>query len=68
MKNNIVNHMGNKAAIQTIDGNTVVFDKNGEVIFNRPRSQQMIAIAHTLYMAEKYYDHYIEIERKKSLE
>lgn len=35
-------------------GDIVVIGKTGKEVFRRPDSQQIISIAHAIYMAEKY--------------
>lgn len=43
-----------KADIKRVGKNIIVTDKKGKTIFSQPRSEQVIAVAHSLYMYEKY--------------
>jgi hypothetical protein len=61
----------NKAEIrqEVVDGQTYIYvlDKKGKCCFRREKTQQFIAIAHSIYMCEKYWERYEENQRRKKL-
>lgn len=42
--------------IKRVEKNVVVLDKKGVKIFDMPYSEQTVAVAHDIYMYEKYAD------------